>query len=41
VHLTDAQKFFAGRKELIEVEPFPLEDLARQVLTSEGEGPGA
>lgn len=35
VHLTDARKFFAGRRELIEQEPFPLRVLAEQKLSSE------
>jgi len=35
VHLTDTRKFFPDRQELIEQEPFPLELLAGQTLTSE------
>jgi hypothetical protein len=35
VHLTEIQKFFADRPELIEKEPFALEVLARQKLTDE------
>jgi signal transduction histidine kinase len=35
VHLTEIQKFFADRRELIEKEPFALEALARQKLTDE------
>ena len=35
VHLTETRKFFPGRQELIEQEPFPLELLAGQTLTSE------
>jgi hypothetical protein len=35
VHLTDARKFFPGRRELIEQEPFPLELLAGQKLAAE------
>lgn len=37
VHLTDVQKFFQESTELLEIEPFPLELLARQRLTSEGD----
>jgi hypothetical protein len=37
VHLTDVQKFFPGKKELLETEPFPLDLLAKQRLTSEGD----
>jgi len=37
VHLTDVQKFFPEQKELLETEPFPLELLAGQRLTSEGD----
>jgi hypothetical protein len=37
VHLTDVQKFFQESRELLEIEPFPLELLARQRLTSEGD----
>lgn len=35
VHLTETHKFFADRPELVEKEPFALEELARQTLTSE------
>jgi len=35
VHLTDTRKFFPGRPDLIEQQPFPLELLAGQMLTSE------
>ncbi|UCG50704.1 MAG: ATP-binding protein [Candidatus Latescibacterota bacterium] len=35
VHLTDLQKFFPKREEQLEQEPFPLEILAKQKLTSE------
>jgi len=35
VHLTDVQKFFRESRELLETEPFPLDLLARQRLTSE------
>ena len=38
VHLTGARKFFPGRRELVEQEPFPLELLAGQKLTSETAG---
>ncbi|MHC4578018.1 MAG: ATP-binding protein [Planctomycetota bacterium] len=34
VHLTDARKFFPGRKELVEQEPFPLARLAEQKLSA-------
>ena len=37
VHLTDVQKFFRECRELLETEPFPLELLAKQRLTSEGD----
>jgi hypothetical protein len=37
VRLTDLQKFFAQQKALLEVEPFPLEMLAKQNLTTEKE----
>jgi len=37
VHLTDVLKFFKGSRELLETEPFPLELLAKQRLTSEGD----
>ncbi len=37
VHLTDVQKFFQESRELLETEPFPLELLAKQRLTSEGD----
>jgi len=37
VHLTDVQKFFRESRELLENEPFPLDLLARQRLTSEGD----
>ncbi len=36
VHLTDLQRFFVGHEDLLKEEPFPLELLARQALTSEG-----
>jgi hypothetical protein len=35
VHLTDTRKFFPDGRELIEREPFPLDALAGQELTSE------
>ncbi len=35
VHLTDTRKFFPGRSELIEREPFPLRVLAEEKLSSE------
>ena len=35
LHLSDVQKFLPGRDELAETEPFPLELLAKQRLTSE------
>ncbi len=35
VHLTDVQKFFRESTELLEIEPFPLDLLAKQKLTSE------
>jgi hypothetical protein len=37
VHLTDVQKFFRESTELLETEPFPLDLLAKQRLTSEGD----
>ncbi len=37
VHLTDVQKFFRESTELLETEPFPLDLLAQQRLTSEGD----
>jgi hypothetical protein len=37
VHLTDVQKFFQESTELLETEPFPLDLLANQRLTSEGD----
>jgi len=37
VHLTDVQKFFQGSTELLGTEPFPLDLLAKQRLTSEGD----
>jgi len=37
VHLTDVQKFFQDSTELLETEPFPLDLLAKQRLTSEGD----
>ncbi|MGD8319377.1 MAG: ATP-binding protein [Gemmatimonadota bacterium] len=37
VHLTDVQKFFQESTELLETEPFPLDLLAKQRLTSEGD----
>jgi len=37
VHLTDVQKFFRESRELLETEPFPLDLLAKQRLTSEGD----
>ncbi len=37
VHLTDVQKFFRESTELLESEPFPLDMLASQRLTSEGD----
>jgi hypothetical protein len=38
VYMADIQKFFAGHDDLLEQEPFPLELLAQQALTSEGSG---
>jgi len=38
VHLTEARKFFPDGRDLIEQEPFPLEALAGQRLTSEAAG---
>jgi hypothetical protein len=37
VHLTDVQKFFQESTELLETEPFPLDLLAKQRLSSEGD----
>jgi len=37
VHLTDVHKFFRESTELLDTEPFPLDLLARQRLTSEGD----
>jgi hypothetical protein len=37
VHLTDVQKFFRESRELLDTEPFPLDLLAKQRLTSEGD----
>lgn len=37
VHLTDVQKFFQESTELLETEPFPIDLLANQRLTSEGD----
>jgi hypothetical protein len=37
VHLTDVHKFFRESRELLETEPFPLDLLAKQRLTSEGD----
>lgn len=37
VHLTDVQKFFQDSTELLETEPFPLDLLANQRLTTEGD----
>ena len=37
LHLTDVQKFFRESTELPATEPFPLDLLARQRLTSEGD----
>jgi len=37
VHLTDVQKFFPDRNELLETEPFPLDLLAKQRLIPEGD----
>jgi hypothetical protein len=38
VELTGLQKFFPGNEELSDAEPFPLEVLAKQLLTSEENG---
>jgi hypothetical protein len=35
IHLADAQRYFPDREELLESDPFPLELLANQELTSE------
>ena len=35
VYMTDVQKFFPGHDDLLKEEPFPLELLAKQALTSE------
>ncbi len=37
VHLTDVKKFFRESTELLDTEPFPLDLLAKQRLTSEGD----
>ena len=37
VHLTNVQKFFPDRNELLETEPFPLDLLAKQRLIPEGD----
>jgi hypothetical protein len=37
VRLTDVQKFFRENRELLETEPFPLDLLAKQRLTSEAD----
>lgn len=38
VRVTDLQKFFPNDQELMKLEPFPLETLAKQKLTSETSG---